>query len=211
MKLSTKTNRKSEAKKRVRDPQAKRQIILEAALKELARHGFAGSRADTIAFLADVSVGTVFKLFIDKKTLANSVFAYCLVRIRDQIIPKMQADLTARESYNQMWAVYVEFLFRDPDILIFYEYQPHSDFLDNQNRLDRDRLREGLVLWIKKHQAAGVLKAGSSDLVRSLAFGSFMRLIRESIDGNITLTRSMLAELQELVWGAIALPKKSAK
>lgn len=201
-------NEAARPKKRVRDPEAKRQMVLAAALKEFARNGFGGARADRMALMAGVSVGTVFKLFGDKRGIANAVFAQCLKRIQGLIGPAVMVDQPARKAFDQMWEGYTALLFQDPDVLIFFEYQPNAEFLDGHNRIGLAELRGGLAKWIKRHQEAGVLKDASSELLRALAIGSIMRVLRESLDNNLVISKSMLSELKELAWESIVKAKR---
>ena len=58
----------------VRDPDAKRQRLLEAGLAEFAEHGIAGARMDRIAKLAGCSAGLVYSYFANKEGLFEAVF-----------------------------------------------------------------------------------------------------------------------------------------
>jgi AcrR family transcriptional regulator len=190
--------------KRSRDPAAKRALILAAALKEFARHGFAGARTDQIATVANVSVGTIFKIFPDKKILANAVFENCLQRIRSRLEPVLKSTLDPHDVFKAMWDVYIQLIFQETDCLFFYEYQPNSLFLDPKNQLALSMLREQLLKWIKFNQINGVLKKTSSESLRAIAIGSLMRILREYVDGNSTPTKLQLTELRDLVWEAIS-------
>ena len=191
-------------KKRSRDPEAKKAVILAAALKEFAQYGFAGARADRIATMADVSVGTIFKIFVDKKILANAVFENCIQLIQSKLAPVLQSELDTREAFNAMWGVYVQLIFQETDCLFFFEYQPTSAFLDQKNRVALTGLRENLSKWIARSQDAGTFKKASSESLRAIAIGSLMRILREYVDGNTTPTKSKLIEMRELVWEAIS-------
>ncbi len=191
--------------KRTRDPEAKKRAILDAALRELAHHGFGGFRTEKVALIAGVSVGTIFKVFPDKKVLANAVYMDCLFEIRELLAPALTRDIPGREAFDLMWTAYSGLYFRNPDRLTFFEYQLTADFLDAQSRLGLQQLRQGLAMWIKKQQALGVLKNNSSELLRALAIGSIMRVVRESLDGHLEMTKAKFQELNQLVWDAISV------
>ncbi len=193
----------SQAARRTRNPEAKRRAVLDAALKELSLHGFGGFRTEKVALLAGVSVGTIFKLFPDKKALANAVYTDCLSRIVDALAPAFAPQVPLRESYEMMWKTYSDLYFRSPEVLIFFEYQLTTDFLSTQNRLGLEQLRGGLSLWISYHQEKGVLKNNSIELLRALAIGAIMRVVRESLDGHMQVSKGKFLELRELVWEAI--------
>lgn len=192
--------------RRTRNPEAKRRAVLDAALKELSVHGFGGFRTEKVALLAGVSVGTIFKLFPDKKALANAVYTDCLSRIVGLLAPAFSPQVPVRESFDQMWKTYSDLYFRAPECLIFFEYQLTADFLSAQNRLGLEQLRAGLSVWIRHHQEKGVLKNNSIELLRALAIGAIMRVVRESLDGHMEVSKAKFLELKELVWESITTP-----
>jgi AcrR family transcriptional regulator len=59
---------------RTRDPDAKRQLLLEAGLAEFAEYGVAGARIDRLAKRAGVSAGMVYTFFDNKDGLFEAVF-----------------------------------------------------------------------------------------------------------------------------------------
>jgi AcrR family transcriptional regulator len=69
----------------IRDPEAKRRQLLEAASAEFARHGIAGSRIDRIASAAHCSAGLVYTYFGSKDDLFDAVF--------DQIVARTMNDI----------------------------------------------------------------------------------------------------------------------
>jgi AcrR family transcriptional regulator len=64
----------------VRDPEAKRQRLLDAGLAEFAAYGIAGARIDRIAKLAGCSAGLVYTYFGSKDELFEAVFEAILRR-----------------------------------------------------------------------------------------------------------------------------------
>jgi AcrR family transcriptional regulator len=64
----------------VRDPEAKRQQLLDAGLAEFAAYGIAGARIDRIAKLAGCSAGLVYTYFGSKDELFEAVFAAIVQR-----------------------------------------------------------------------------------------------------------------------------------
>jgi AcrR family transcriptional regulator len=64
----------------VRDPEAKRQRLLDAGLAEFAAYGIAGARIDRIAKLARCSAGLVYTYFGSKDELFEAVFEAIIQR-----------------------------------------------------------------------------------------------------------------------------------
>lgn len=59
---------------RTRDPETKRQLVLEAALAEFAEHGIGGARVDRLARRAGVSAGHVYTFHENKEGLFEAVY-----------------------------------------------------------------------------------------------------------------------------------------
>ncbi|MER7052473.1 MULTISPECIES: TetR family transcriptional regulator [unclassified Streptomyces] len=57
-----------------RDPDRKRQQLMEAALAEFAEYGVAGARVDRLARRAGVSPGLVYSFFVGKEGLFEAVY-----------------------------------------------------------------------------------------------------------------------------------------
>ncbi|MEV6611006.1 TetR family transcriptional regulator [Kutzneria sp. NPDC051319] len=59
---------------RTRDPEAKRQALLDAALTEFAAHGISGARMDQVAKRAGCSAGLAYTYFKGKDELFDAVY-----------------------------------------------------------------------------------------------------------------------------------------
>jgi AcrR family transcriptional regulator len=58
----------------IRDPEAKRQALLDAALTEFAAHGISGARMDQVAKRAGCSAGLAYTYFKGKDELFDAVY-----------------------------------------------------------------------------------------------------------------------------------------
>jgi AcrR family transcriptional regulator len=63
-----------------RDPEAKRERLLTAALAEFAAHGLAGARIDRIARRAELSAGLIYSFYDGKDELFDAVFDAVVAR-----------------------------------------------------------------------------------------------------------------------------------
>lgn len=70
---------------RTRDPDTKRQLLLEAALAEFAEHGIAGARVDRLAKRAGVSAGHVYTFHQNKEGLFEAVHDAVVEQVVDGI------------------------------------------------------------------------------------------------------------------------------
>lgn len=75
---------------RTRDPEAKKQQLIEGALSEFAEHGLAGARVDRIAERAGISPGLVYSFHGGKAELFEAVFE-AIVAASTSLVP-LDAD-----------------------------------------------------------------------------------------------------------------------
>lgn len=94
----------------VRDGEASRRRLLEAATEEFAAHGLAGARVDRIAASAQVNKQQMYAWFGSKDGLFDAVFAAQLDRIVDAV------PFTAGDLPGYAVALYDSYL-TDPEII----------------------------------------------------------------------------------------------
>ena len=94
----------------VRDGEASRRRLLEAATEEFAAHGLAGARVDRIAVSAQVNKQQMYAWFGSKDGLFDAVFAAQLDRIVDAV------PFTADDLPGYAVALYDSYL-TDPEII----------------------------------------------------------------------------------------------
>ncbi|MDY7106795.1 MAG: TetR family transcriptional regulator [Actinomycetota bacterium] len=83
---------------RTRDPDAKKQLLLEAGLGEFAEHGISGARIDRLAKRAGVSAGLVYTYFDNKEGLFEAVYDTIVEQVTEAapITPDDLADYAGR-------------------------------------------------------------------------------------------------------------------
>ncbi|GAA1726219.1 TetR family transcriptional regulator [Aeromicrobium alkaliterrae] len=135
----------------VRDGDASRRRLLDAATQEFAAHGLAGARVDRIAASAKVNKQQMYAWFGSKDGLFDAVFAAQLDRIVDAV------PFTADDLPGYAVALYDSYL-TDPEIIRLVgwnrlERVPTGDLLAGHGALTepkRDALqqaqRDGLVV-----------------------------------------------------------------
>src|SRR5262245_8153531 len=90
-----------------RDPEARRQAILEAALTVFAAEGFAAARLDHVAEQAGVAKGTIYLHFRDKQDLFEQMVREAV----SPVIARLEAlaqlpDLPADTVLQSVFAVF---------------------------------------------------------------------------------------------------------
>jgi AcrR family transcriptional regulator len=88
----------------MRNAEATRERILEAALAEFSAHGIAGARVDRIARTARCNKNLIYIYFEDKETLFNTVLLKHLMRIHEER-PFTPEDLPGYAEMVFDWAM----------------------------------------------------------------------------------------------------------
>jgi AcrR family transcriptional regulator len=88
----------------MRNAQATRERILEAALAEFSAHGIAGARVDRIAQVAGCNKNLIYIYFKDKETLFTTVLMKHLMRVHEEQ-PFTPEDLPAYAGKLFDWSI----------------------------------------------------------------------------------------------------------
>jgi AcrR family transcriptional regulator len=88
-----------------RDPEARRQAILDAALAVFAEEGFAAAKLDDVAEKAGVAKGTIYLHFKDKQDLFEQMVREAVSPVIARLealakLPDMPADLVLQGMFN---------------------------------------------------------------------------------------------------------------
>src|SRR4051812_34436456 len=140
----------------------KRDVILRAAIRTFARHGFFAAQVADVARTAGVAAGTVYLYFRGKDDLLVSIFE----RVMSEAIAEGRAALAAiddpLERLRRIAHLHLDRLSRDRDLAVVFqvELRQTTKFME---RFSNTLLREYLGILrdvIAEGQAAGVVRAG---------------------------------------------------
>jgi len=143
------------------DAERNRQRILAAAAELFTERGLEPS-LDDVARHAGVGVGTVYRRFPDKASLADALF--------DERIDALVALAEQAQAEPDAWAALVSFLERSAEILVsnrglrqILMYAAHGH---ERGVCARDRMRPAIESLVKRAQADGQLRAdlGATDI-----------------------------------------------
>jgi AcrR family transcriptional regulator len=94
----------------------RRELVLEAAVGEFAKHGLAGTSTEDVAHRAGISQPYLFRLFPTKKALFLACVERCFQRVRDTFTTAA-GDLTGDDALAAMADAY-ELLLDDRTLLL---------------------------------------------------------------------------------------------
>lgn len=150
--MKTRKPRRAAREKTTRNPELTQQRILEAALNEFARHGFAGARVDVIARSARVNKRMLYHYFGDKEELFRAVLR-CKISARKAWMS--DAPPNAFDALPR-WA---ELMGSDPDWIRLLQFEA-LQWGATKQVIDESRRRQDIahgIEWIRSQQAAGLV------------------------------------------------------
>lgn len=148
--MKKKAKRKVIREKVSRNPEQTQQRILAAALKEFARHGFAGTRVDVIARSARINKRMLYHYFGDKEELFRAV-------LRRKISERKAWMADAPTNVLEALPRWSELMASDPDWIRLIQFEA-LHWGETKAVIDESRRRRDFdkgVEWIQAQQSSG--------------------------------------------------------
>ncbi|MDH3569365.1 MAG: TetR family transcriptional regulator [Gemmatimonadota bacterium] len=126
--------------------EAKRERMLDAAVLEIARHGYFGTTVSSIASRAGVADGTIYLYFKSKEDVLVSIFQ----RAMQQFIGEAQRIVDdraagAEEKFRRTVALHLSLLGENRDLAVIFQVE-FRHTLHVLELLSRSRIRDYLAL-----------------------------------------------------------------
>lgn len=126
--------------------EAKRERILDAAVLEIARHGYYGTTVSAIARRAGVADGTIYLYFEGKEELLVSIFERAMRRFNEQARRIVEeGEAAAEEKLRRIVDLHLTLLGEDRDLAVIFQVE-FRHTLHILERLSRSHMRDYLAL-----------------------------------------------------------------
>lgn len=141
----------------------KRELILDAAVLEIALNGYYGTTVSTIARRAGVADGTIYLYFENKEDLLVSIFERAMRRFNEEaasIVNEEGAGAGAEEKLRRLVALHLTLLGEDRDLAVIFQVE-FRHTLHILERLSRSHMRDYLALIarvVEQGKGEGVFK-----------------------------------------------------
>jgi len=149
----------------------KRQRILDAAVAEIARHGYYQTTVAMIARRAGVADGTIYLYFKNKDELLFSIFDRAMGRFIRQGQAELPDEGGAEQKLRRIIQLHLSLVGADQDLAIITQVElRHS--LHFMNQLSRSQVGEYLGIIaevVEQGQQEGIFKAGTDPLFAAKA------------------------------------------
>ena len=181
----------------------KKKNILEISTRLFALHGFHGLNTEVLAQEAGTAKGTIFRIFDSKSNLANECLLLAIKRY-DELTPDiLSTQPSPYEQFSAVWDMFRNMYEQFPFSFIFFELHLHQDFVDERVIKERSRIRGNLRNWFETLLKSGAFQDHSLLTIHGFLLGPLFRLIREEVDGHITLTDSDLKKIKGETWKSL--------
>lgn len=138
-----------------KDPAARSQQILAAAVRLFAKNGYRGTELQVIADLAGIAKGTIYLYFDTKKELFLAAVEHAFERLAERIGREVEAASGPVEKVKAVVRAYIGFFEEDRPLVEIIaqdrgEFRSHAEetyfglVSENVDRLE-DIIREGIV------------------------------------------------------------------
>jgi TetR/AcrR family fatty acid metabolism transcriptional regulator len=152
--------------------EAKRQRILDAAVREIAHRGYYGTTVATIAGRAGVADGTIYLYFKGKEEILLSVFERAMGRFIDQARTLVEhTGLGAEDKLRRVIALHLTLLGEDRDLAVIFQVE-FRHTLHVMQLLSRAQFHEYLGLIarvVDEGKRAGVFRHDTDTLFAAKA------------------------------------------
>ncbi|HET8654428.1 MAG TPA: TetR/AcrR family transcriptional regulator [Longimicrobiaceae bacterium] len=172
----------------------KREAILAATLRLVARSGLHNAPMSAIAREAGVAVGTAYLYFDGKDALINSLYL-AVVRERDATaLPDVDAALPAEEQLWASWSRYTHWHLEHRDAANFIQQCEASGILTEETRARQMEIREAGVESFVDSVRRGVLRELPVEVFYALYTGPILVLSHMQDKREIEITDEVLRQ-----------------
>lgn len=174
----------------------KREAILAAALRLVARLGLHNTPMSAVAREAGVAAGTLYLYFPSKEAMINALYLHLLEdrdrSMRPDTAVPTDATASARDGLWSFWHGLARWHLDRPDASNFVQQCKSSGILTEETReVERRKHAEGLVSF-EQAVAAGHLREMSLHVFWALAVGPITQLTQMSDAREIEVTDAVL-------------------
>ena len=154
-------------KRRVMDPQGKRDAIMAAAEQLFAANSYTGASMADIAGKADVAVGSLYRLFPDKPSLMAALHQ----RMEDRFIAAMTAGWASVDAYEKRFPPMIDALFAEAESVreIMPLYSMTRDMVGSAEYVPGQRMISAIEAMYREGVKAGAYRSMPKGIVGPVA------------------------------------------
>jgi AcrR family transcriptional regulator len=171
---------------------SRRDAILAAALRLIARSGLHNAPMSAIAREAGVAAGTAYVYFESKEALINTLYLE-LERDRAEAVGEPEPGLSARERLWQAWTRYARWHLEHADASSFVQQCELSGVLTEETRARQLEIRSAGVERFEEAVREGLLREMPVEVFYALFTGPILVLSHLRDKRELAITDEVLA------------------
>lgn len=187
----------------------KRELLLQATLELVAKHGFHGAPCAAIAEQAGVAAGTIYRYFENKDVLINELYLSLENRINTALLEGYSEEMPFRERFLHVVRGLLKFFIAAPLEFKYIEQFHHSPYgvAFRRDRMLGQTESESCCCIYSELFTQGVAQQVIKDLPRvvlfDLAFGPIISVARNHILGFIQLDDTLIEQIAGACWDSL--------
>lgn len=190
---------------------SKREAILAATLRLVARTGLHNTPISAIAREAGVAVGTTYLYFESKEALINALYSELIEARERAVAVDEEPGLATMEQLWRVWSRYARWHLEERDAANFIQQCEASGILSEETLArERDRRAEGVVSF-EQAVRQGVLRDLPIQVFYAHFAGPFLVLAQVQEKQEIEITEEILRQTFEGVARAVGVPEKGLR
>lgn len=163
--------------------------VLDAALEAFDSLGYSATPVPAIAERAGVAVGSLYRIFSSKESMANALYQREKQRLATALFTDLDPSGPAHSTFAVVWERLANFAIDRASALCFLELHHHDAYLNAESRALAEALDAQVSDIIRLWQARGEVREGDPGLLHLQVFGGFVAVVRQLRrgDGSVPL------------------------
>lgn len=188
-----------------RSTPARKQLLLEAALRHFAERGIEAAAVEDISRDAGMSVSGIYHHFGGKEQLAAAVYLEGIARFQEGYLGALEQQTSAREGVLAILHFHLDWVKRHP-VWARYLFDTRRKFgaecearIEELNREFLARLSR----WFRPRIERGELRRLPFETYFALLYGPCQELARNYLAGTLKSEKDVVKQTAQAIWRAL--------
>jgi AcrR family transcriptional regulator len=187
---------------RVKD-EKKFEAISQAAIHLIITEGLSGASMSKIAKQAGVSAATIYIYFTNKEEMLSELYRNCKLKMSIDLLHNVDTDGDVEKGLRQLWRNLYRYIPDHAEEFSFLEQFENSPHVEKICKEMIENEFKPLFTMIERGKELGVIKNLPHEMIRAFGFFPIIRLTKEELLGNLTLTEELLEQAFDLAWNSL--------
>ncbi|RFS16075.1 TetR/AcrR family transcriptional regulator [Emticicia sp. C21] len=180
-------------------------LILESALKMIARIGLAGLKMSDLAKEAHLATGTLYIYFRDKEELIRKLYLYLLRKSSANVIQGILTNEPLKKRVNKICYNFLIYNLEGPEYGAFFEQYYRSPFFHETESVlaEETAVMQPFYELIIEGQRQGIIKETEPELLVTLICGMLETMAKVSFYSQKSISDKEWETIFSIIWDGI--------